>query len=470
MQQPEHSGITMLVTIYDSKPLALDYLSESIQPMLAVNQFLLNINGQGFTFLFILFLGLIFLSFVVSGAEVAFFSLQHKDLNMLKTRNDAAAKRIVSLLEAPKVLMGSLLSANTSFNMAIVLIASFLMDELMHFNHDLFLVGLLIKVVVIGSLLLLFCEVLPKAWATQNNILFAYFASWWIDAVVYPFFKSIGRTLIVYSDAVEKRLIRYPQTSTRADELDYAIDLMSEEEATPAEKQILKGIQKFTNITVRQIMKSRLDVSGLQATLNFRQVVSRVEDLHYSRLPVYRTNLDEVIGILYTKDLLPFLQEDDHFDWHHLMRTPYFVPEQKLINDLLSEFQQKKTHMAVVVDEFGGTSGIVTMEDILEEIIGEIKDEFDEDESVNKKMDEYNFIFEGRTMIHDVCKMMNLPAETFESVRGESESLAGLVLELAERLPDVNEVITSGDFEFTILETRKNRLEKIKVTIKPVNL
>ncbi|MFZ9718228.1 MAG: gliding motility-associated protein GldE [Chitinophagaceae bacterium] len=459
-----------MLSIDEFKTPALDYLLVRTEHFADITPYLLNINGQGFTFLLLLLLGFVFLSFVASGAEVAFFSLQHKEVNMLKTKNDAAAKRIVTLLDEPKVLMGSLLSANITFNMAIVLIGSFLMDEFMGFEQPFFWVSLLIKVIAIGALLLLFCEVLPKAWATQNHILFAYFSSWWIDSIVYPFFKTIGRTLIAYSDAVEKRLTRYPQTSTRADELDYAIDLMSEEEATPAEKQILKGIQKFANITVRQIMKSRLDVSGLDASSNFRQVVSRVEDLHYSRLPVYRNNLDEVIGILYTKDLLPYLQEGDEFQWLSLIRTPYFVPEQKLINDLLTEFQQKKTHMAVVVDEFGGTSGIVTMEDILEEIIGDIKDEFDEDESVNKKLDEYNYIFEGRTMIHDVCKLMNLPADTFETVRGESESLAGLVLELAERLPDANEVITSGDFEFTVLETKKNRIEKIKVTIKPVNL
>lgn len=448
----------------------MDYHSDSIAHWFDVQLFLLNINSQGFTLLTLVLLLLIFFSFIASGAEVAFFSLQHKDINMLKTRNDAGAKRIIHLLDEPKVLMGSLLSANTAFNIAIVFIAGFLLDNLFAFKHDYFLILLLLKIVVIGTLLMLFCEVLPKVWATHNNIFFAYFASWWVDAVIHPVFKTIAYTLTAYSDAIEKRLSRYTQTNMRSDELDYAIDLMSEEEATAAEKQILKGIQKFAHITVRQIMKSRLDVSGLDASLGFKEVIQRIEELHYSRLPVYRNNLDEIIGILYTKDLLPHLQQDDNFHWHQLLRTPYFVPEQKLINDLLGEFQQKKTHMAIVVDEFGGTSGIVTMEDILEEIIGDIKDEFDDEESVNKKLDDFNYIFEGRTMIHDVCKQMNLPADTFEQVRGQSESLAGLVLELAERLPEVNEVITTGDFEFTVLEIRKNRIEKVKVTIKPVNI
>jgi CBS domain containing-hemolysin-like protein len=191
-----------------------------------------------------------------------------------------------------------------------------------------------------------------------------------------------------------------------------------------------------------------------------------VEELHYSRLPVYKQTLDEVVGTIQTKDLLQFIDEADNYNWHQLMRAPFFVPEQKLIEDLLKEFQQKRIHFAVVVDEFGGTSGIVTMEDILEEIIGEIKDEFDEEDTINKKIDDSNYLFEGKTMIHDVCKIINLPLETFEKVRGESESLAGLVLELAERLPKTNDVVEAGDFIFTVIEVSRNRIEKVKVTIK----
>jgi putative hemolysin len=317
-------------------------------------------------------------------------------------------------------------------------------------------------------LILLFCEILPKVWASQNNIFFAYFASWWIDSIVYPLFKTTGNWLAGYTDSIEKRMSRYQTSSLKSDELDYAIDLMSEEEATVKEKQILKGIQNFSNITVKQIMRSRLDVSGIDYNSSFTDLINRVQDLHYSRVPVYKNNMDEVVGILQTKDLLPHINDADGFHWHQLMRTPFFVPEQKLIDDLLKEFQLKRIHFAVVVDEFGGTSGIVTMEDVVEEIIGDIKDEFDDEESVNKKVDEHNYIFEGRTMIHDVCRTMNLPPDTFDKVRGESESLAGLVLELAERLPPVNEVVETGDFQFTIQEVSRNRIEKVKVTIKPI--
>jgi len=242
---------------------------------------------------------------------------------------------------------------------------------------------------------------------------------------------------------------------------------MSEEEATDEEKQILKGIQNFSSITVKQIMRSRLDVSGIEYSSSFTDVVNRIQELHYSRLPVYKNNMDEVVGILQTKDLLQHINDADGFHWQQLMRTPFFVPEQKLIDDLLKEFQQKRIHFAVVVDEFGGTSGIVTMEDVLEEIIGEIKDEFDDEEIINKKIDDRNYIFEGKTMINDVCRTMNLPSDTFDGVRGESESLAGLILELAERLPRVADVIETGDFQFMIQEVSRNRIEKVKVTIKP---
>lgn len=436
--------------------------------LLSIKPVLLAINSQLLTLLVLVFLLLLFLSFVVSGAEVAFFTLRYKDLNVIKTKPDAAARRIVNLLEEPKVLMASLLAANVIFNLGLVFLTNYLIDEGFNLQHKLFLVEFILKALAISALILLFCEILPKVWASQNNIFFAYFASWWIDALVYPIFKSTGSWLAGYTDSIEKRITRHQTASFKSEELDYAIDLMSEEEATVEEKQILKGIQNFSNITVKQVMRSRLDVSGIDYNSSFTDVIKRLQDLHYSRVPVYKNNLDEIVGILQTKDLLPHVNDADGFHWQQLMRTPFFVPEHKLIDDLLKEFQQKRIHFAVVVDEFGGTSGIVTMEDVVEEIIGDIKDEFDEDESINKKIDESNYLFEGRTMVHDLCRIMNLPADTFDAVKGESESLAGLILELAERLPRVNDVLETGDFQFTVLEVSRNRIEKVKVTIKPM--
>ena len=250
-------------------------------------------------------------------------------------------------------------------------------------------------------------------------------------------------------------------------ELDEAIDVKSDEEASPAEKNIMKGIVKFGNITVRQVMRNRVEVSGVDYETHFGELIKYAEEQHYSRLPVYRGSMDDIAGIIVTKDLLPHLQEPDDYDWHPLMRRPFFVPETKLIEDLLREFQQKKVHFAVVVDEFGGTSGIVTMEDILEEVIGDIRDEFDDEENTNRKLDDHNYIFDGRTMIHEICKTLKLPADTFDSVRGGSESLAGMVLELAGEFPAVNSVVSSGDFDFTVLAADRNRIQLIKLTLKP---
>ncbi len=216
-------------------------------------------------------------------------------------------------------------------------------------------------------------------------------------------------------------------------------------------------------------MRARLDVSGASYDLSFAQLKQRVEELHYSRLPVYKSSLDELAGLINSKDLIPWLNEADDFDWHTLLRPPYFVHEHKLIEDLLQEFQQKRVHFAVVVDEFGGTSGIVTLEDIMEEVIGDIRDEFDEEESVNRRLEDGSFIFEGRTMLHDVCKAMNIAVDTFDKVKGDSDSVAGLILEISGDIPKVNDVIPCGDFEFTILEADNSRIKKVKVAIRKLS-
>lgn len=388
---------------------------------------------------------------------------------MIKTKADPWAKRTIKLLEEPKVLLASLLCANIILNIGLIFLTNYLIDALFSLQHRFFWVEFVVKASVIAGLILLFCEILPKVWASQSTLFFVDMSSWWIDSLIYPMFKPMGSWLAGYTDGIEKRFGKYQAASVMSNELDYAIDLMSEEEATDEEKQILKGIHNFSSITVKQIMRSRLDVSGLEYSSSLPDVITRVQELHYSRLPVYKNNLDNVVGIIQTKDLIQHINDNEQFRWQQLMRTAFFVPEQKLINDLLKEFQQKRIHFAVVVDEFGGTSGIVTMEDIVEEIIGDIKDEFDEEENINKKIDDHNYIFEGKTMIHDTCKIMGLPPDTFEQVRGESESLAGLVLELAERLPKTNDIIETGDFQFTVIEVSRNRIEKVKVTIKPTS-
>ena len=426
----------------------------------------LAVTTQGITLLVILILFLLLVSFFVSGAEVAFFSLSYKDVNMLKTKQDAGWKRIVSLLEEPKILLASLLIANTLINIAIIILSNFLIDELLPIKINFWVVDFLIKVILVSFFLVLFGEVLPKVWATQNNLRFAYNASYIVEIIHY-LFRRISASLVSMSDRVE-RFLGNRASSYSLNELDHAIDLTTNNDASEEEKNILKGIVKFGNITVKQVMRTRLEVSGINQNLSFPDLIKRVEELHYSRLPVYKESLDEVTGIIHTKDIIPYLGEAAEYNWHQLLRQPYFVHEQKLIEDLLKDFQTKRIHFAVVVDEFGGTSGIVTMEDILEEIIGEIKDEFDEEEMGNKKIDDQHYIFEGRTMINDACKMMGLPIDTFDGVRGDSDSLAGLVLEIAGQFPKISDVVSSGDFDFEILELDRNRIKKIKIAVQPV--
>jgi putative hemolysin len=432
----------------------------------------LSADPQGITLLVILLAALLLLTFTISGAEVALFSLNEKDVNVLKTKQHPAAKRIINFLEEPKEVFASLLIASTFFNICIIVLTSFLINTYMPYGTLLpfgpgfasYILELLLRVAVIGFILIFAGQILPKVWATQNNLRFAYGSAVVVEAV-HLVFRRISKWVVSLADGIGKNMGANKSEALNLQELDEAIDIKTDEEASTEEKNIMKGIVKFGTISVKQIMRSRLEVNGVNYNSSFDEVVKKVESLHYSRLPVYKESMDEVTGIINTKDLIPFLQEEKNFNWHPLMRQPYFVPESKLISDLLRDFQSKHVHFAVVVDEFGGTSGIVTMEDIMEEVIGEIRDEFDEEESHNEKLDDNNYIFEGKTMIHDVCKVMHLPMDTFDKVRGESESVGGLVLELAGEFPKVNDVIKSGDFEFTVLESDSIRLRMIKITV-----
>ncbi len=438
----------------------MDYASVDPFSNTMLSLLFLASNVQGTTIMVILILTLLVISYFISGSMVAFFSLTNRDINMLKTKQGTAWKRIVNLLEEPKILLGSMRIGNTFVNIAIIILSNFLINELMPLQNSFWVLELLLKVVIVSFFLILFGEVLPKVYASQNNLRFARDASFLVE-IVFLLFNRVSRWLVGMSEGVEKSL-RSEDAANHFEELED--DSMASEE----EKNIMRGIAKFGNITVKQIMRTRLDVSGVNFNTPFAEVLKQVEALHYSRIPVYRNNLDEVVGILHSKDLLPYLKESASFNWHTLLRQPYFVHEQKLIEDLLQDFRNRKTHFAVVVDEFGGTSGIVTLEDIMEEVIGDIRDEFDDEESINRQLDENNYLFDGRTMIYDVCKVMDLPIFIFDTVKGESDSLAGLILEVAGKIPAENEVIEVGDFQFTVLELDRNRIKKVKITIRPV--
>ena len=309
-------------------------------------QVFLSVNTQGTTFLGITLLVLLFLTFTISGAEVALFSLNKKDVNMLKTKQHSAAKRIVALLEEPKEVYASLLIAGTLINICIVILANFLINELISFGKISVLVEVLIKVIVIAFVLVFVGKIFPKVWATQNNLRFAY-GSCAIVGGLHFLLSGISKRIVKLADRIGKGAGANKTDAMSMKELDQAIDIKTDEEASPEEKNIMKGIVKFGNISVKQIMRSRLDVSGIDYSSSFGDVIKRVEELHYSRLPVYKESLDEVVGIINTKDLIPYLDEADSYDWHTLMRQPYFVPELKLIEDLLKDFQQKHIHFAV---------------------------------------------------------------------------------------------------------------------------
>jgi putative hemolysin len=448
-----------LNAFFFTKTFALEYAS--VLHSLSIFAFtILAANPQSALFLVVLLIVLLVLSFITSGAEVALFTLQTKDLNMLKTKQHPGARRIISLLDERKSVYTSLLMAGTFFNISIIILANFLLTPILPFSPD--WINYIVKIISIAFVIVLISKILPKVWATQNNLRFAYETSSVVEGI-HLLLRRVSLSMVSIADSINQRSGAHELQTASMRELDEAIDVNAEETSLE-EKNILKGIIKFGNITVRQIMKFRLEVNGIDYYTSFMDLERKIEDLHYSRLPVYKTNLDNIVGILNTKDLLAHLH-DSQFDWHSQIRPPFFVPESKLIKDLLKEFQSKRTHFAVVVDEFGGTSGIVTMEDILEEIIGDIRDEFDEEETSVRPVDDNTFIVDAKLMLHDMCRRMRLPLDTFDRIKGESDSLGGLVLEIAGEFPQVNDTVRAGDFSFTVLEVNKNRINTVKVSI-----
>ena len=443
----------------------MEYHSGLLMHLLALDSF--NFQQEGIWIVLISIL--LFLSFAIAGAEVAFFSLSYKDIQVLKTKKHKPFQRIVYLLEEPKKLLTSMLIANSFINICIILIANILIDHFFVFDAiPLTAMEFIVKVIVVTLLLLFFGEILPKVMATQNNIRFAQDFGFIIQAV-YVIFSKPSSWMVKYTNFIEKKLEQKTRgNSYSREELDQAIELTTSVNHTSNEKSILKGIVKFGNITVKQIMKTRLDVCGVEAATNFYGLLAHIKEHNYSRFPIFNEDLDSIVGMIHTKDIIPHLDAEAHFDWKSLIRPAYFVHEQKMIDDLLKEFQLKRIHFAIVVDEFGGTSGIITLEDILEEIVGDIKDEFDEEESMIKKIDEFHYIIEGKTTIIDFCTYMELPTHFFDAVKGESDTVAGLFLELAGAFPSLQEVVKYKQFSFTVLEIQKNRIHKVQLIITPM--
>jgi len=425
--------------------------------------FLIYINSftafHGFEIGFCLLL--VFFSAMLSGAESAYFSLKGEDIKEISEKHKRFSAQILYLHQKPKLLLATILIANTVNNILFAVIGASLLAQINFAGNA--LLELFINVVLLTFIIVLIGEVVPKVYAAHNNLKFASFMAYplvFLSRVFYPLSIVLARTTNLF----ERNLQKVHNVSIS--DIKSAIEMTSVEDTSQEEKKILKGIISFGNTYAKQIMTSRVDVMAHDISTPFDQLVSFINRNQYSRVPVYNGSFDRVEGILYIKDLLAHLNEGSDFDWKPLIREPYFVPEMKKIDLLLQEFKQKKVHMAIVVDEYGGTAGIVTLEDILEEIVGDINDEFDEDEVFYSKLDDNTFIFDGKTALTDVVKVMDIGDESFEEIRGEAESIGGLVVELSGRIPRPKEQIEFGKFVFTVELSDRRRVRRVKVSKK----
>jgi gliding motility-associated protein GldE len=417
-------------------------------------------NGH-LTLNIILLLFLLMASALASGSEIALFSLTKKDIEEIE--NQRKKRLIESLLERPKKLLATILIVNNFINIAIVVISVQITNLI--FEHLEPWLKFILEIGLVSFIILFFGEILPKIYASRNAVLFSLKVADLIH-ILNIGLSPISMPMRSFSIFVEKKF-KQQSSNFSVDHLSHALELTSDEETTKEEHKILQGIVNFGNTDTRQVMKPRIDVFALNENTGFSEVLPLIVENGYSRVPVYKDNLDTVVGVLYSKDLLPHIDKKD-FKWIGLLRQPYFVPENKKLDDLLKEFQEKKIHLAIVVDEYGGTSGIVSLEDIIEQIVGDISDEFDDEDLIYSKLDDNNYIFEGKTNLQEFYKAIDLEDETlFENAKGESETLAGLLLEISGRFPKKGEVIQFDKFKFTVEALDKKRIKQIKVTLIP---
>lgn len=411
-----------------------------------------------------LLLILIMASAMISGSETAFFSLSPTDLHDLSEKRTKTGQRIKILLDKPKKLLASILIANNFVNVAIIILSAYIIDK--SFDFSAFpIAGFIIKVIAVTFILLLFGEIMPKVYANQNNIHF-------VKGVATPMFflnkflSPLSRALSLSTAIIDKRIEKKGHQISLS-QLDEAIDISTDEHTTEEEKNILKGIAKFADIETSEIMKVRMDIVSLDIHTPFSKLIETILDSGFSRIPVYEESIDKIKGVIYIKDLLPYLNRKDDFDWISLLRNPFYVPENKKINELLDEFRHKKIHLAIVVDEYGGTSGIITLEDVLEEIVGEISDEFDvlDDDIDFEKINDNTYIFAAKTSIIDFCKVLKINDDIFYEVEGDFDSIAGLFLELYGNIPKKGTQITHHNYIFTVESLDNRRIKKLKIEI-----
>ena len=424
------------------------------------------IDIQGFLSLKVILLILLLItSGLISGSEVAFFSLTKEQLNSKSEKKSRQMHIIQKMLQNPKRLLATILITNNFINIAIVLLFASFGEYLFNQIENTFIV-LLIEIGVITFLILFFGEILPKVYANRNAMIFS-------QAIAFPVY-IIDRYFLFFLTIPLSRITRFMESRLgqknsefSIDKLSQALELTSEEETTKEEHKILQGIVNFGNIETKQVMCPRIDVFALSVDMDMETIVPLILENGFSRVPVYTDNLDSVVGILYTKDLLPHIDQSN-YKWEKLLKPVFYVPENKKLDDLLKEFQQKKIHLAVVVDEYGGTSGVITLEDVIEEIVGDISDEFDDDELIYSKLDDFTFIFDAKINLKDFYKVIDLEEEgIFERSKGESESIAGFVLEIAQVLPKVGQVIKFEGYQFVIESVDRKRIKRIKIILPP---
>ena len=417
--------------------------------------------SAGAIFAIILAAILLLFSGFASGSEIAFFSLSPNDINELEESNSDKDKRILELREDSERTLATILIANNVINVTIIMLCNYFFMHVVDFGSAVWLQFVVITV-LLTFLLLLFGEIMPKVYCGQHALKMCRV---FCDSIFFlrKLFRPLANILL-RSGALAGKVVQTENHVLSVDDLEQALELTDEEDLKE-EKNMLEGIVRFGDETAKEVMTSRQDIVDLDFKSKFHEVIKCVVENNYSRIPVYQDSIDNIRGILYIKDLLPHLSKPDTFRWQSLIRPPYFVPETKKIDDLLREFQENKVHIAIVVDEFGGTSGLITMEDILEEIVGEINDEYDEEEKPYVRINANTYVFEGKTLLSDFFKILDLDDETFEEVEGDADSLAGLLLEIKGDFPELHERIDYQNFTFEVTELDEHRISKIKVVI-----
>ena len=411
---------------------------------------------------------LVFASALLSGTEVAIFSLTHSEKSQLiDEKENKKSQRVLILLEKPKKLLATILIANNLINVSIVMVSTFVMDHLFLVNEMSEMSAFVIQVVLVTFIILLFGEVIPKVYANNYSIIFSRFMSLPIS-VLKKIFNPLSDLLISSTSIIDKKIEKKSE-QFNAEELEHALDLTKDSVKNEDEKKILEGIVKFGQTDVKQIMTPRTDVISFENDINYKNLIQQLKSVNYSRIPVFEESFDNIKGVLYVKDLLGKIEEEADYKWVNLLREAKFVPENKKLDDLLKEFQEERKHIAIVVDEYGGSSGIVTLEDVLEEIVGEITDEFDEQDITFKKIDECNYMFDGKSALIDIYKILEIDGDNFESVKGEADTIAGFCIEQAGKIMLKNEKVNFDKYTFTVEAADKRRIKKVKITINEVS-